>query len=334
MEYRDLTDTSESTAEQLARLMGDEHTDNSELVLSLAESTDNSPRLLGLLLGIAVFHKQRKTSTRALTLVRQKAGEEEHQLAVRLRESASYYYNEAAIFEKYQEEDFDLFDFILAAKMCMWHQPGMNQGGYFIQGHQTLDLTHFSGDVLPASVSSLHFIRYLSFPASKTFDLEASFEHLKGLPIESVFIENTRLQEFPHLLFQLPKLRSLQIKRGTQRPRQPMQVTAEADNHSDTVEIIQVDGYPISGEENLGPFPNLQEACFSRCKIQTLDFLKNSGKLVVLEAPGNELHIAPAFFAGFSHLQEVDLKDNPFTDIQLNLAEMPLLKKLELTIRR
>lgn len=320
--------------EQLARLIGDEHQDNSSLVLSLIEGVEPTSRSLGILLGLAVFHKNRQTAARATRIIRQQEGEDMAQLAQRFRESASYYYNEAAFFEKYHQEDFDLFDFILTAKMCLWHQGGGGQSAYFVQGHQTLDLTHFAGEVLPPSVSGLHFIKYLSLPASKSFQLEASFPYLQALPIEAVYIENTRLLEFPVVLFQFPKLKTLQIKRGTQRPREPMLVPEQGPFGSDSLEVFQIDGYPIEGENRLGPFPQLRDGKFVKCRMHSLDFLKESRELNLLHASNNEFKSTPAFLSSFSQLEEVDLRENPFEQIELQLSDLPLLKKFDLSIRR
>jgi hypothetical protein len=320
--------------ERISRLLRDEHTDNSALALELISGGGSNPRVLGYLFGLAVFHYRRPVADRALALLRREGGDALTLQAQKLREGAAYHYNEADFFSKYADAGFDLFDFILAAKMCNWHRSPAGRGAYFTLSHQTLNLTHYPDAVLPPSVAALDFVQYLTLPAGKNFDLDASFPYLAELPLESVFMENTRLETFPVLLFQLPRLKTLQIKRGTQRPRQPMHVPENGTYSSSSLEKLTIDSYPVEGEERLGPFPVLQEAILHRCGFHRLDFLEHSPLLEVLEAPSNQLEHVPEFLGNALQLRRLDLSQNPFREIHLDVSKLLFLEKYDLSFRR
>ena len=329
-----LSDESGRYTERISRLLRDEHADNSALALELISGGGVNPRVLGYLFGLAAFHHRRPVSDRAMSLLRREGGDALVLQAQKLREGAAYHYNEADFFSKYADTGFDLFDFILATKMCNWHRSPAGRGAYFTLSHQTLNLTHYPEAVLPPSVASLDFIRYLTLPAGKNFDLEASFPYLAELPLESIYFENTRLEKFPVQLLRLPGLKSLQIKRGTMRPRMPMIVPDGSTYGSDSLEKITVDGYPLEGEERLGPFPAVHAVILHRCGLQSLDFLEQSPLLEVLEAPFNQLEHIPAFLGNALQLRSFDLSQNPFRDIQLDVSKLLFLEKYDLSFNR
>jgi hypothetical protein len=315
---------------RLTRLLRDEHHDNSALVLELITGGGSNRRVLGYLFGLSVFHADKAVSRKALDLLRKHSDDNTVQQALRLREGAAYYYNEADFFEKYAGASFDLFDFVLAAKMCHWHRNSSGHSQYFILSHQTLNLTHFNGTVLPPSVANLDFIRYLTLPSGRDFDLEASFPHLAELPLENVYMENRRLDQFPTVLFRLPCLRTLSIKRGTHRPRQPMEVPEGGPWGCATLEKLIVDSFPLTGEARLGPFPALLEATLPKCALGSLDFLEHSPALEVLDVRQNYLEEIPAFLGGCTALRTLQLSDNPLRKIHLDLERLTVLESLEI----
>lgn len=319
---------------QITRLLRDEETDNCALVLELIEGGGANRRLIGYLFAIAVFHHQKDVSERARKLLQRWASAETVKQALKLREGAAYYYNEVEYLGKYRNPEFDLFDFLLAGKMCYWHRTSANRSPYAVVTHHTLNLTHYPEPVFSPALATLDFVRYLSLPANKDFNLEQSVEHLKALPLESVFSESVRFDVFPTVLFELPRLRTLSIKRGNHRPRYPMQVPGQGPYGSISLEKLIVDGYPIAGESQLGPFPNLREASLVRCSLKHLDFLQKSPLLEHLNARFNALETAPSFISTFTELRTIELSGNPLQLIELDLTRLEKLEELEIKVQR
>jgi hypothetical protein len=319
---------------QVTRLLRDEETDNAALILGLIEGGGVNRRLLGYLFGLAVFHPDAEQAARALRLLRGSAGADTVKQAEKLRSGASYYYNEAEYLGRYENPEFDLFDFLLAYKMCHWHRAEGGRSHYFLISHQTLNLSHYPYPRLTPALETLDFIRYLALPAHKEFDLKASFPHLLQLPLETVFMENTRLAEFPVVLLQLPRLRTLSIKRGSYRPRHPMPVPEGGPYGNATLEKLVVESYPVSGEARLGDFPSLREASLVRCGLTTLDFLRGSTRLERLQVKHNFLESLPAFLANFTQLRILDLSFNPFRRIDLDLSRLEHLEELDIKVQK
>lgn len=326
-------DHSGAFTSQITRLLRDESTDNVPLLLELMEGGGVNRRLIGYLFGITVFHPTKSVSERALVLLRKYAGTETVRQAEKLKEGAAYHYNDAEYLGKYRNPEFDIFDFILANKMCLWHRAGNGRSPFFEASHRTLNLTHYPEEVLPESIASLDFVRYITLPAHKQFDLPGSVPVLMQLPLESVLIENLRMEAFPSGLLALPQLRTLTIRRGTHRPRAPMAVDMEGTSFgSTTLERLEIDGYILTGESQLGPFPALLEVEITRCQLESMDFLEKSSRLTHLNLRGNLLSELPAFIGSLSQLRRIDLSGNPLKVIYLNLSELPHLESLELKI--
>jgi hypothetical protein len=323
---------------QVTRLLRDESTDNVALLLELIEGGGSNRRIVGYLFGIAAFHRTKVVSERAMKLLRQHASPDTVRQADKLREGNNYHYNEAEYLGKYHNQEFDLFDFLLATRMCHWHRSaaaGSQRGAYASVAHQTLDLSFYPDPVLSPALATLDFVRYITLPAHKQFDLEASLPALLPLPLESVVLENARLETFPVLLFQLPQLRTLTVRRGTYRPRQPMLVPlTNAPYGSATLEKLMIDGYPIEGEQFLGAFPALREAALTRCQLRGFDFLAQSTGLQHLHLRFNLLETLPAFLANLTELRTLDLNGNPFRHIELDLSQLTQLEELDLKISR
>ena len=318
---------------QITRLLRDESADNCALLLELITGGGVNHRLLGYLFGIACFHHRKEVADRAMNLLAKNATPATTKQAQKLKESAAYYYNEVEYLGKYSNADFDLFDFLLAYKMCNWHRVGEARSHYFITAHQTLNLSQYPENLLSPSLATLDFIHYLALPAHKGFDLAGSLVHLEQLPLESIFIENTRLDEFPIALFQLPQLRTLSIKRGSFRPRQPMVVPEGGPFGSRVLEKLIVDGYPVVGEMRLGPFPALREASFIRCSLTNMSFLENASLLEQIQLKNNHLESLPAFLGDCTELKTLDLSGNPFRKIELNLERLVRLEELDLKMQ-
>jgi hypothetical protein len=326
--------TGEFTA-QITRLLRDESTDNIPLLLEIVEGGGVNRRIIGYLFGIAVFYAKKPVADQALSILRQYAGPETVKQAEKLREGATYHYNESEYLGKYQNPEFDIFDFILANKMCLWHRASVGRSAYFEVSHRTLHLANYPERSVSASIATLDFIRYITLPAHKNFDLVAAMEHLQHLPLESVHLENIRLDTFPTLLFGLSRLRTLTIKKGTYRPRSPMQVFAEhSPLGSSTLEKLSIDGYPISGEQFLGPFPSLKEVEITRCSLERIDFLKDSLQLTHLILRGNHLTYLPDLLGRCTRLKWLDASNNPFKKIELDLRELHELVHLEISLNR
>jgi len=318
---------------QITRLLRDESTDNCPLLLELITGGGVNHRLLGYLFGIACFHHRKEVADRAMNLLSKNAMPATTRQAQKLKESAAYYYNEVEYLGKYSNPDFDLFDFLLAYKMCNWHRVGEARSHYFITAHQTLNLSQYPENQLSPALATLDFVHYLALPAHKGFDLMASLVHLEQLPLESIFIENTRLDEFPVALFQLPQLRILSIKRGSFRPKQPMLVPEGGPFGSPVLEKLIIDGYPLVGEMRLGPFPRLREALFLRCALTNMSFLENAPLIEHIALKNNHLETLPSFLGDCTELRILDLSGNPFRKIELNLERLVRLEELDLKMQ-
>jgi Leucine-rich repeat (LRR) protein len=324
-------DTTGVATAQITRLIRDEATDNFSLVLEIIAGGGVNYRLMGYLFGAAVMHHDKAVAERAMVMLQKYATPETVKQATRLREASNYHYNESEYLGKYQNAEFDIFDFILAQKMCHWHRAGQNRSHYYISSHQKLDLTHYPHKHLTPGITTLDFVHFLTLPANKDFDLNAALEQLRQLPLESIYIESVRLDEFPILLLQLPKLRILSIKRGTYRPRHPMRVPEKGGPYgSKSLTGLFIESYQIEGEANLGPFPALTEVSCHRCNLHNLDFLIHSLALEHLSIRHNHLEHVPEFIGEFTKLKTLDLVGNPFKTIQIDLQKLPNLEHYDI----
>lgn len=326
-------DTGGAYTEQITRLLRDTESDNCPLVLELIDGGGVNRRLLGYLFGISVFHPVRETSGKAMALLQRHALPETVRQAQRLRESASYHYDEAEYFSRYQSAEIDLFDLLLASKMCLWHRNRPGRGSNALVAHQTLDLRRLAVDQLSPALSTLNFLHLIALPAHKSFDLPASIPLLLQLPLEILIMENIRIDSFPVELFALPRLSTFIIRKGTYRPRAPMEVPPGGPYGCPSLEKLIIEGYPLNCEDKLGPFPNLLEATLVRCGLTQLDFLRESKKLERLNVRFNQLETLPAFLSECTQLRSLELSNNPFRNIEINLEPLQHLEELELKMQ-
>ena len=97
---------------QITRLLRDEETDNTALLLELVAGGGANRRLRGYLFGIGVAHRQESVQARAMELLRRFASPDTLRQAERLKNSLPYHFNEAEYLSKYSNPEFDLFDFL------------------------------------------------------------------------------------------------------------------------------------------------------------------------------------------------------------------------------
>lgn len=327
------TDDGGAYTQQLTRLLRDTETDNCPLLLELIAGGGANRRVLGYLFGIAVFHANRETASRAMGLLQRYAAEPTVRQAQKLRESAAYHYDEAEYFSRYQSAEVDLFDLLLASKMCLWHRSRPGTGSNVQVAFQTLDLRRLDVAELSPALTALDFLKFIALPANKNFDLAAALPILLQLPLETVIIENIRVETFPVELFALPRLLTLIIRKGNLRPRNPMQVPDGGPFGCPTLEKLILEGYPMTGEEFLGPFPVLREAVLQRCNLLNLSFLSQSPNLERLNARYNRLETLPDFLARCTQLRSLELSHNPFRKIELDLEHLQHLEELEITLQ-
>jgi len=339
-ELNGMADTTQFLAEddgaytrQMTRLLRDTETDNSALLLELIEGGGANRRLLGYLFGIAVFHANRETGGRAMALLQRFAAEATVRQAQKLRETATYHYDEAEYFSRYQSAEIDLFDLLLASKMCLWHRNRPGIGSNAQVAFHTLDLRRLEVPTLSPALATLDFLKFIALPAHKNLDLASALPLLMQLPLETVIIENVHLEIFPVELLRLPRLLTLIIRKGNLRPRNPMQVPEGGPFGSISLEKLVLEGYPVAGEERLGPFPVLREALLPRCNLSCLQFLAQSEQLERLNARYNRLETLPDFLASCTHLRSLELSHNPFRKIELDLERLQSLEELEITIQ-
>ena len=317
----------------ITRLLRDTETDNTSLILSIIEGGGTNRRLKGYLFGIAVFHADKAVAEKAMELLQKHCSADTQKQATKLRESSRYHHNEAEYLVKYHNPEFDLLDFLLAYKMVGWHRVGRGRSDYFVTAHQTLNLAHFTEDVLSSALENLDFVRFITLPASKSFDLAASFGPMSKLPLECIYIEGVRMDEFPVLLFQHPKIKTLSIKRGAYRPRHAMTLPEGVSYGCTTLEKLIIDGYPLAGEDRFGDFPNLTEAFLQRCNLEDIGFLKTAKKLEHLNIKFNQLEYLPAFLSELTELRSIALNGNPFKKIEINIEPLIKLEDFELKIQ-
>lgn len=327
------SDTDGAFTGQITRLLRDAGTDNCPLLLELIEGGGVNRRILGYLFGISVFHATREVAGRAMGLLQRFAAAETVKQAQKLRESAAYHYDEAEYFSRYQSAEIDLFDLLLASKMCLWHRNRPGQGSNTLIAHQTLDLRRLTVNQLSPAIVTLDFLRFVALPAHKDFDLPGALPLLLRLPLEILIIENIRVETFPVELLTLPRLHTFIIRKGNYRPRYPMQVPEGGPHGSRSLEKLIIEGYPLEGEERLGPFPNLREATLTRCGISRLDFLQHSLKLERLNVRFNQLETLPAFLSGCTELRSLELSGNPFRKVELDLEPLRNLEEFELKLQ-
>ncbi len=327
------TDSSGAFTEQITRLLRDTESDNMPLLLELIEGGGVNRRLLGYLFGISVFHPNRPTAGRAMALLQRHAAEPTVLQAQKLREAAAYHYDEAEYFSRYQSAEIDLFDLLLASKMCLWHRNRPSQGSNVQAAFQSLDLRRLPFDTLSAALGTLQFLKLIALPAHKNFDLESAVPILLELPLEIVIIENIRVERFPVELFALPHLTTFIVRKGNLRPRAPMQVPVGGPYGSASLEKLILEAYPMQGEEHLGPFPRLREAQLQRTGLSRLDFLEQSNQLERLNARFNQLETIPAFLSDFSRLRSLELSNNPLRKLDLDLENLTQLEELEIKIQ-
>lgn len=327
------TDSSGTYTNQITRLLRDTEADNIPLLLGLVEGGGANRRLLGYLFGIAVFHASREVSGRAMALLQRHAAEPTIRQAQKLRETAAYHYDEAEYFSRYQSEEIDLFDLLLASKMCQWHRDRSGNGSNALAAFQTLNLRRLEVNTLSPALATLQFLRFIALPGHKDFDLPAAIPLLLQLPLEIIIIENIRAEAFPVELFALPSLETLILRKGNLRPRYPMTVPDGGPHGSLSLEKLILEGYPISGEERLGPFPRLREAILQRCNLTRLDFLEQSRKLERLNVRFNQLEVLPDFLAACTQLRSLELSNNPFRRIELDLEQLQQLEELEIKMQ-
>jgi hypothetical protein len=323
-------DTTGALTAQVTRLLRDETTDNIPLLLEMVEGGGVNRRILGYLFGISVFHHDKVVADRARALLRLHAGTETVKQAEKLKEGAAYHYNEAEYLGKYRNQEFDIFDFILANKMCLWHRTLGNRSPYFEVAHRTLNLSNYPEQIVTDALATLDFVRYITLPAHRHFDLAAAMPILLQMPLEQVYLENLKLHTFPSQLFALPKLKVLSIRKGSYRPRDPVIVLPEKGQGSASLEKLIVEGYPIEEAQHLGPFPALLEVDMTRCNLRSIDFLVGSTRLSKLNLKFNHLGTLPEFLGTLTQLTWIDLSHNPFQQINLDLSNLYLLEHLEI----
>ncbi len=322
-------------AQQITRLLCDRETDNCPLILDLLGGMGVDTQLLGYVFGIAVFHPDRHISGRAMALLERYASEQTQQKARRLRETSAYYYEEAEFLSRHKSDEADLFHILLASKMCLWHRYRPEAGSNAEVAFRTLDLRRLPCERLSPAIMELNFLTFIALPAHKDFDLPAALPLLTQMPLlETVILENIRIEQFPVALFALPRLTALILRKGTMRPRVPARVPEGGPYGSASLERLICEGYPIVGAERLGPFPNLREATLPRCGLTTLDFLAQSLRIEHLNARYNQLEHLPAFLADLTVLRTLDVSQNPFRTIALDLSRLEQLETLDLNLRR
>jgi hypothetical protein len=315
---------------QITRLLLDHDADNFALVLELIAANGANLRLCGYLMGISAFHSEENIQRRAFSLLEKYAGKAQAQKVRHIKESYRYHLSEVEVLFANPALGMDVFDVILAYKMSLWHQNNEKYSDFKNVVHETLNLAAYTGNHLPDSVKNLNFLKYLSLPTHKNFDLEASVEAIKDLPITTLHIESTKIETLPFAFFQFKNLKALYLKKGQSRQRTPLKINPEIGIFaSDSLEILQIEGYPMEGVEYLGSFPSLRKVSIVNCQLKKIDFLKNSKKLENLSLNFNQLTEFPAFLSELTELRTLFLNHNPLMLTQMDFSKLTKLEELE-----
>ncbi len=317
---------------QVARLLTDTAANNQALVLELVSGQGPPTQgIRGYVFGIAVFTHDRALRVRAHEVLARIASEQTVQDARRLYESVQYHFDDAAFFSRWRNPELDPLDVLLAYKMCNWHRRTRPDTTFAAIAHQSLNLSAYELPALTPGIAAFHFVRYIWLPAHTGFDLEGAIPHLQEMSLESIYLENNKIPRFPVVLFSLPRLKTLSIRKGKHRPRNATQVPEDGLWGSASLENLILEGYPLAGEEHLGPFPALREADVQRCSLHNMQFLHRSPLLERIRLRSNQLCELPPFLGEFTHLRELDLTENPWQVLNLNLSGLTALEKLHIS---
>lgn len=317
---------------QVARLLTDTAANNQALVLELVSGQGApAPEMRGYVFGIAVFTHDRAIRLRALDVLGRMASEQTVQDARRLYESVHYHFDDAAFFSRWRNPELDPLDVLLAYKMCNWHRRTRPDTTFAAIAHQSLNLSAYELPALTPAIEAFHFVRYIWLPAHTGFDLNGALPHLQQMHLESIYLENNKIPRFPVELFSLPHLKTLSIRKGKHRPRNPTRVPDGGLWGSASLENLILEGYPLAGEEHMGPFPALREADVQRCGLHNMQFLHRSPLLERIRLRGNQLRELPPFLGELTHLRELDLTENPWQVLNLNLTGLGALEKFHLS---
>jgi Leucine-rich repeat (LRR) protein len=324
--------SADQTDKQISRLLADQSSNNLALVLELILGISApTTALRSYVFGIAVFSSEPVLRSRASKILASIASDKTNAEAVRVRETIQYHFDESAFFSRMDNLELGVFDVLLAYKMCLWHRAPHRDSGFATIAHQSLNLSGFEVPKLDRGIAAFHWVRHIWLPAHVGFDVEGSTDLLKHLPLEGVYLESNRMDHFPVTLLSMPRLRILSIRRGRHRPRQTLRVPDGGVWGSPVLEHLVVEGYPIEGEDRLGPFPCLREVDIHRCKLRGIPFLSQSGVLERLSLRNNSLTALPDFIGTLSCLREVDMTENPWETIALDLSGLKELKKIAIS---
>lgn len=317
---------------QVARLLTDQSSNNLPLVLELILGISApTTALRSYVFGMAVFSSEPVLRSRAVKFLAEIASDQTNAEAVRAREAMQYHFDESAFFSRMDNHELGLFDVLLAYKMCLWHRAPRKDSGFAAIAHQTLNLSGFEISRLDRGILAFQFVRHIWLPAHVGFDVEGALELLRALPLEGVYLESNRMADFPVALLGMPNLRMLSIRRGRHRPRQALRVPDGGMWGSSVLEHLVLEGYPIEGESRLGPFPRLREVDIHRCRLRGISFLNQSSSLERLSLRSNSLTELPAFIGKLSQLREIDMTENPWETIELDLSGLKELKKITIS---
>ena len=95
---------------------------------------------------------------------------------------------------------------------------------------------------------------------------------------------------------------------------------------------MEIEGYPTVSLHYLGAFPALLEVDLTRCGLEDIAFLQHSNKLTKLNLRGNQLAELPAFIGQLSQLRWLDLSNNPFKVLHIDLSGLYQLEHFEVKL--
>jgi hypothetical protein len=315
---------------KITRLLCDHDNDNFALILELIASSSVNARILGYLMGISAFHTDDLIGKRAFSILEKNTGKNFSQKVRHIKESFKYHLNEAEVLFANPNLGVDVFDVILAYKMTLWHQNNEKFSDFKNVVHETLNLSNYMGNQLPESLLDFDFIKYIALPTHKNFDLVASIPMIKNMPLLTLQVEGSKMEHLPVEIFRFANLKALYLKKGQSRQRIAMKINPEDGIFaSESLEILQIEAYPMLGVEFLGDFPNLKKVSIINCQLQSVDFLKNSKKLENLSLNFNQLSKFPSFLSELTELRTLFLNHNPLMPTSMDFSQLKKLEELE-----
>lgn len=175
--------------------------------------------------------------------------------------------------------------------------------------------------IIPPEISNLETLTTLDLACNRISHLPDSFAKLKNL--SSLNLSSNRLKRIPDQVLAIGGLRRLDLSYNA------ITKISEKLTHLKELVVLQIAGNRLTDElpEFFEIFENLIKVDVRFNRLSSIDSLKNSPKLEVIRATGNNISV---FRSSTPSLFEVEMNLNPLTYVYFE-SEMPNLKVVDLS---